>query len=229
MVEPIQQSSLLLVEGDDDFVFFLAYLKYLGFAERIRIIDIEGVDKLLSTLETLPLVSGFDNVQRIGIVRDADSNAKSAFDSACSALKKTNFAIPREPIKPSGGTPDTSILVLPPSPTMRSNRALEDLLLTVLSDDPVMTCVEDYFKCIVEKGIAIKPEPLPKAELQVFMAAYFQSFLRTYTEGKNVDTKAKRSDRKRKLDADLYQMSWWTWDHPAFADVRAFLTQLASA
>ncbi len=93
---------------------------------------------------------------------------------------------------------------------------LEDLIIDVLSDDPVSKCVDRFFDCLGESE-AIAQEKLPKARL------------RTFISGKNVSSESEGDDSDRQYLSDVFHMSWWRdefWDHPTFDDAKAFLAQL---
>ncbi|MCY3831568.1 MAG: hypothetical protein OXG85_01050 [Chloroflexi bacterium] len=94
---------------------------------------------------------------------------------------------------------------------------LEDLVMDIFQSDPITICVDAYFKCIREHGIAILDQKLSKGRLRAFVT------------GKNVSDQARGDDSEKLYLSDVFHMSWWTdelWDHPAFDDVKAFLAQL---
>lgn len=53
--------------------------------------------------------------------------------------------------------------------------------------------------------------------------------MRAFVTGKNVSDQAKGDDSEKLYLSDVFHMSWWQpefWEHDAFDDANAFLTQL---
>ncbi len=69
--------KLILVEGNDEYDFF----RFLQLKEDIQIHAYEGKNQLRLELEAIKIVEGFDNLRRVAIVRDADSDPESALQS----------------------------------------------------------------------------------------------------------------------------------------------------
>jgi len=93
--------AILLVEGSDEADFIEAILLNIGLQESIEIINMGGKDKKRRVVEALTNMSAFTlgAVKSVGVVFDADDNAKSAFDKATGLLKdlKYSLPIPEEP------------------------------------------------------------------------------------------------------------------------------------
>jgi hypothetical protein len=181
--EVIERPNVLVVEGNDDKQFFLALLQHLNISS-VWIKWLEGEDKLEDQLKALKITSGFPYVENLGIVRDADGNAKGAFDSVCSALANAALPVPQDPSGFVGDQPRVGVMIMPPDPAMGSNYALEDLILTAVKDDPVIPCVNGYFECVQQRGIVPKPEHLSKAQARVFMEAHYQATVHTFIAAK---------------------------------------------
>ncbi len=97
----IESAIQLLVEGNDPRNFFEAFVEHLSLAN-IQIQNFGGVQELPNFLPVFVKKPNFQTVQSIGIVRDAESNAKGAFQSVQSALKKAeqvNLPVPDRPEK----------------------------------------------------------------------------------------------------------------------------------
>jgi hypothetical protein len=218
------KSRLLLVEGKEDKQFFIRLGYHLKFTDDtpLHIVQYEGKDNLTKFLMLVMNDPKFNQVTRIGIVRDADYNT-DAFQSVLSSLQFVNqnsskkLPIPESAIQPSEGTPRISILILP---SIERNGMLEDIVLDALQDDPIASCVDDYFVCLKDNGIEIVPERLSKARVRVFIS------------GKNVDGQSTEGDDTDKLYlSDIFSMSWWRdefWEHPSFEPTKQFLRQLTS-
>lgn len=197
----ITYSKVLLVEGRDAFHFFMALLRHLGILAEIEIRNFGGVDDLTKYLKTLRITPGFTNVNSVGIVRDAEANAASAFDSVCSSLRRAGMNIPQHPMAIAPGQPDVSVFILPDcsNPGM-----LENLCLQAVRDETAMFCVKDYFQCLDEQSVAL-PTNKPKAQVQTFLASRTRPGL---------------------LLGQAAHAGYWPWDNPAFASLKQFLRAL---
>ncbi|MCK5109174.1 MAG: hypothetical protein KAR25_05740, partial [Methanosarcinales archaeon] len=75
----ITEPNLLLVEGDDDELFFRALMKAHGLQD-IQIINAKGTSKFETKLKVLSSSPQFrTRVVSLGVVRDADRNLDIAF------------------------------------------------------------------------------------------------------------------------------------------------------
>ncbi len=82
----IKSEIQLLVEGNDQRNFFEAFIDHLSL-ENIQIQNFGGVRELRDFLDGLVSATGFRQiVQSLGIVRDAETSAGSAFQSVQSSL-----------------------------------------------------------------------------------------------------------------------------------------------
>lgn len=156
----------LVVEGDEDRFFFEAFINYLGLGQ-IQIVPIGGKTELQRNLSTLVKTSGHENMVSLGVVRDADLNPISAFQSVCGALHGTGLSVPDRPLAATGNNPRVAVMILP-----AENLAgmLEDLCLRSVAENPTMFCVEQYFQCLQERGVP-KPRNMSKAKVQAFLAS----------------------------------------------------------
>ncbi|MGB9597480.1 MAG: DUF3226 domain-containing protein [Candidatus Poribacteria bacterium] len=85
----------------------------------------------------------------LGIVRDAENNPKSAFQSVCSALDHSKISKPKKPCSLSDGSPRVSVLILPDANT---EGMLETICLRAVANDLVIEYIDKYFDCINKKG-----------------------------------------------------------------------------
>ena len=189
----------LLVEGNDNRNFFEALIEHLGLSD-VQVQNFGGVDELRRYLAGFVNVRGFDGVRRLGIVRDADASATSAFESVQSSLGNAGLAVPGSPMQEAIGTPTVRVLVLPDG---SSDGMLETLLCRTFAATPMDLCIDDMLGCIRIAGVETKrPE---KARAHLWLATRPDPHL-------SVGVAAKRG--------------YWDLDHPALADVRAFLAAL---
>lgn len=220
---PEGKSRLLLVEGKEDKEFFIRLGSHLKFPKGIPwILPYKGKDNLSKFLYQLIQGTNFKQVSQIGIVRDADYGT-DAFQSVQTALENANansprqLSVPKTVIESSEGTPRVSVLILP---SEERDGMLEDLVLDVLKEDTIMSCVDDFFTCLTDRKVEIVQERLSKARVRVFIT------------GKNVDAQATVGKDTDKLYlSDVYKMSWWRdefWEHESLNDAKIFLQKLVS-
>ncbi len=103
----------------------------------------------------------------LGVVRDADRDARAAFQSIRDALGAAELPQPDQPSLFEGGKPRAGVMIVPGE---KSGGALEDLCLSAVSHEPAMRCVDLYFECLQSAGIP-RPEVLSKAKAQAFLAS----------------------------------------------------------
>ena len=157
----------LLVEGQDEERFFDALLNHLKIDD-IEVKNYGGKHKLKSYLDVFVNVSSFDQVQSIGIVRDADDNAASAFQSVQDSLSKVNLAVSKEVLAPADDSlPKVTVFIMPGH---AKSGALEDLCLSALKDDPATPCVAEFMQCVKQSVLKV-PHNEAKARMHVFLAS----------------------------------------------------------
>jgi hypothetical protein len=199
----INKPNLLLVEGRDEELFFMALLNSLNVNEEIQVIQAGGKDQFRAKLKAYMITDGFPGVRRMGIIRDADGNHKGAFDSVCSALRSASLPVPSAVMTLTDGNPRTAVMIMPPEPV--EGRNLEDLCLAAVADDPALRCIEAYFDCLTQEEIIHEENRIAKARVHAFLASRAEPDLRLgEAAGKN----------------------YWNWDHPAFGPVKDFLRRL---
>ena len=154
---PDGKTRLLLVEGDDDQVFFDQFVNHLADStdaqlqvEDLAIIQYEGRDKLTRRLRELKKADNFEHITHLGIVRDSDFNT-DALRSVQDRIKTVdkegppNIDIPDHPIVPTIGDLKVSVLIVP---SVSQEGALETILLQAVAKDPMMRCVDKYIECV---------------------------------------------------------------------------------
>jgi len=76
LIEP----NLLAVEGKDEVNFFKALVKYLDL-QNVQILDIGGKFQFKHKLSAISKSPHFNNIISLGVIRDADTDSDSAFQS----------------------------------------------------------------------------------------------------------------------------------------------------
>ena len=197
----IKMTKQLLVEGDDADYFFSALLEELSISE-IQIQNYGGKDELKGFLKQFCKVFGFwEKVVSLGIVRDAETNPSTAFQSVSGALCVAGLPVPQCPLDLTDTQPRISVFILPDAET---NGMLETVCLRSVEKDPAMFCVEEYFKCLKER-LKFFPKNMEKARLQAFLAS--------------------REKGPRMLGGAAKQ-GYWPWNSPIFENIKHFLNAL---
>lgn len=162
----ISKPRLLLVEGKDEVNFFTAFMEYMELQD-IQIINVEGTPQFKPKLKALSFSPLFSKVTSIGVVRDADTNSNSAFQSVCNALESAELPVPEHPLVPTGNNPQVTVMILPGED---ERGMLEDLCLKSVGSDPAIPCMEQYCQCLQQKCPSL-PRIKSKAKVQVFLAS----------------------------------------------------------
>ena len=196
----ILKPKLLIVEGKDDEIFFNVFINHLNIQD-IQVAGIGGKDKIKPNLKALSKDSNFSQIISLGIIRDADKSAGNAFKSVRDSLIAAGLPSPRRALSTIKGPPKVTVMILP----VRKRRGeLEDLCLDAVSDDPAMSCVDQYFDCI-DRQLLDKPRKLSKAKVRVFLSS--------------------RKDPTLPLGISA-EKGYWPFDNKAFAAVQEFLQSL---
>ena len=141
----------LLVEGNDDRNFFESLLDRLELRHRIDVQSYDGRDRLSGFLHAFVNDRRFEDVQAIGIVRDADSSQDAAFRSVVDILanlrhsKGVDLSIPTVPQHFTEGFRSIGIMILADT---EGRGMLESVILKTLVNDPRWPCVERYIECL---------------------------------------------------------------------------------
>ncbi|CAN5448434.1 hypothetical protein BH10PSE19_BH10PSE19_22700 [soil metagenome] len=141
----IKKEKLLLVEGMDDFRFFLGLLQHLNI-DNVQIVEYGGKSKLQRTLTDLSRRPNYSIVDAIGITRDADSDgANTVFNKICDNLKQAKFSVPTMIGEFSNDDCKMGVFVLP---NCRDEGELENLCLQAIESHPTMPCAKKLVACL---------------------------------------------------------------------------------
>lgn len=194
----IGKARLLLVEGDTDVGLFLR-LCQRDRISNIQIIPYGGKDNFQNVLRVLTLQAGFEAVEHLGIVRDADADAQAALTSVQDALAHTELPLPGQSVAPGEGALRTLIQIMPPG---RSDGCLETLLWRTIPEQ-IASCINDYIECT---RVPSRGSRHAKARVYSYIATQKKPELRL---------------------GESARAGYWDFDHPAFEPVREFLRSLA--
>jgi hypothetical protein len=191
----IERPVLVIVEGVDDQGVLGALLRHDGICD-VQIMPTGGKASLAEGLRGLKLAVGFESVRSIGILRDADTDPSTAFQSVCDALERVVLPVPERPLVPAAGPPKVTVMILPSS---SRPGALEDLCLAAVAGDAAFPCVQRYFDCLSEAGVE-GPRNVSRARMQVFLAS--------------------RPEVGKRLGEAAHYLPWHV---PAFDELRQFI------
>lgn len=196
----LKTAKLLLVEGPDEYHFFTELVKKLDMPD-LTIISYDGKDNFGNFVATLPKASGFRGVRSIGVVRDADEDANRAFQSVVDGLKLAGLPQPARVLLSSQSNPNVTVAVVPPG---ESRGALEEMCLHSVVEDPAISCVDEYVRCLQSRVPGLSAA-LGKVKLHAFLAS--------------------RPSPDAKL-GEATRYGYWPLEHIAFADIIAFVKGL---
>jgi len=138
----ISKPKLLLVEGNDEVIFFNVFCRRLNIDD-IQVIESGGKDKFKNLLPAILNMRGIEKVTSIGVIRDADNSSVSAFDSIKYHFQKNGLILPNSinEIASENGKISTGIFIMPGN---RDTGMLENLILDTVIDHPVKIMADKY-------------------------------------------------------------------------------------
>lgn len=196
----IESSTQLLVEGNDQRNFFEAMRDHLQLPG-VQIWDFGGINDLHRFLAGFAARRDFSAVRRLGVIRDAERSADSAFRSVQSSLKKVGLPVPNRPRKTTPGKPAVAVLLLPEG---QQSGMLETVLCETFAGTPADRCIDELLVCLRTSG-AKPPKHPEKARARLWLATREEPHL-------SVGVAAKRG--------------YWDLNHRVLAGVRDFLSVL---
>ncbi len=207
----IETSKLLLVEGNDEYWFFIQLLQFLGFNRNVpydlQVMDIAGGTKFKNSLSLLVKFPDFDKLKTVGFIRDAEkNNALSAYQSISSMIEKSLPAFPLPEIgsvKTENGF-STGIFIMPNN---KNAGMLEDLCMESLASEPLYKDVEDY----VSKAASFMSETNQKKYNT------HKAKVQTYLAGQTEIVSSIANAAKKNM---------WNFSNPVFADAVNFVKKL---
>ncbi len=166
-IERIHCTRLLLVEGKDEVTLLEKMLHAMGLEDSLQVVQCGGAQQFARMLPVVMLLPGFSDVEVLGIIRDADTDARGAFASIASNLKNCGLDAPTAASElTTVNSPCTAVYVMPGGgrPGM-----LEDMVLESFGGGAASNCVDALFTCIDSAG-ELKPNASSKRRMQVHLA-----------------------------------------------------------
>lgn len=176
----ILKEHLILCEGRDEQEFLIQFLEsdalsFLpGFSNDIQVMDFGGNSELFKYLTILKNMDGFEKIKSLLVVRDAESNAKTACTEIQAALRRNNFPVPEIPCCWEGETLRVGFALFPTFDNTLRNGTLEDLCLSILSDASADNTLEqiDKFLADLEKYREMPFSRIFKAKLHTYFSVH---------------------------------------------------------
>jgi hypothetical protein len=193
-----ERSHLVLVEGSEDQALVVALIRHESLQD-FHVHNMIGKDGWNGKLKAICRVRGFGKVASLGLVRDADSNGRAAWDSCRSTLSAAGLPLPTAPGQLQSGRPSVAIAIIP---GIEATGAVEELCLPSFEQGH-LACVDSYFRCLT-----VAPGASSKAIVQTYLAG-LQPPCRDLTV----------AARNQALDLA----------HPAFDSLKEFLYEMSNA
>jgi hypothetical protein len=166
-MESITKKKLLAVEGQDEIAFFKELFEHMGMLDIVDLLEVKGKDNFKNEIPLLTRTTGFNDLEAVAIIRDADDSYKSAFESVKSVLKKNSLQAPERPGEFSQGNPKVGVFIMPDN---KNSGMLENLCLETVKEKEEMKCVNRFIDCANQLENPPKPKDIAKAKVQAFLA-----------------------------------------------------------
>ncbi len=200
----ITADQLLLVEGKDECAFFNKWLPQIT-TSTVQIIEIGGKDNFNKRFPIIVKLNGFRDVKRLGFIRDAEDDAKGAFDSFKEILIRNRLtSASAAGTVQSDDLPHLGIWIMPDN---RSPGSIETLCWNLIpQDDQRRTCTESFIECL---RTTLPPNSLPKRIEKTKVQAYLGS-----------------RDKPLRETGRAAQAGVWDFTHGQLNNLREFLVNL---
>lgn len=201
----VKQPHILLVEGINDAIVFDELLRALQL-DSVQIIDSAGKDNFSNALSQIAKNTNdfrLQKVKSIGVIGDADADARIARRDICQALYSVGLSRDAEELEVVPGKPEARILILPGND---DPGALETVCLESVQDDPHMRCVEEFSVCVESKWGTSPVSKFDKMKAHAFLAT--------------------RYDNPELRLGEAAREGIWPFDHETFDGIKIFLKKL---
>ena len=201
----IRTDRLLLVEGRDEVNLFKALIERRVDAEpAIQVIDAGGKDRFPRRLRAIRTAAQTRPALRsIGVVRDADDDAGSAFRSVCDHLGNVGYEPPSAHGEFTEATPSIGVFIVPGG---AKAGAIETLCRRSVEGTDAAGCVDEYIECL-QRHDAMRSRNADKTFAHAYLAAMNDPLARV---------------------GEGALSGVWNFESPAFAALVRFLQALAA-
>lgn len=164
----IQKPTIIMLEGLDYLYLLLARIKNDSAFDNVQLWDFTEGSDLREALSLIRRERNFDFVTSLGIIRDAEADRFAAEQSVQDALRVTGFPVPSEPLKVSGGVPNTGYLIIPHD---KSSGCLEHACLQATTRPAQLPCVDAFYECVRQHHAQVmQPNYLAKLKVHAHIA-----------------------------------------------------------
>lgn len=202
----LREERLLLVEGKDEVNLFESLLKHCFESGNpgIQVISVGSKEQFKRTLAAIRIAARMGQVlQAIGIVRDADKNARTSFQSVCDGVRHVNYKPPSAHAKFSNATPSIGVFIVPDG---SRPGAIETVCRQSVESEETAKCVDEYLKCLTEHS-AMQSTNEDKSFAHAYLAAWKDPLVRV---------------------GEAAFQGVWDFQSPAFHALSQFFRDLAS-
>ena len=199
----IEETKQIIVEGVDEVRVFSALARHIG-TSGLQFQECGGYQNLRRFLRTFAALDGFNDIESLAVVADANTNRAGRLQSIQDALANIALPVPSAPLQTTSGDGiKVAYLVIPHN---AGGTMLEDVCLDSVSADAAMKCVDEYFDCLSREG-ASTPRNVHKSKgrTHAFLASREDPTLRT---------------------GEAAERGIWRFDDDAFRPMRDLLTML---
>ena len=200
----ISTDRLLLVEGKDEVNLFDALMKSCFDKDPgVQVIVAGGRDGFPRNIQAIRLAAMSRSTLRcIAVVRDADDEARGAFQSVCAHIRNAGYVPPPNHAGFSDATPSIGVFIVPDG---LGRGAMETLCRRSVEGTNAAPCVDEYLRCL-ERHDAMGSRNADKSFAHAYLAAMEDPVARV---------------------GEGAQQGVWSFESPAFAALARFLRDLS--
>ena len=168
-LKEIKSQKLLLVEGKDEEIFFEIFLKRKNI-DGIQIISSGGKHQFQTLFPRIKKTPGFDEINSLAVIHDADMNAYNAFQSVCSVLSNNDVKKPDKVASFTSGSLRVGVFIIPDG---KNEGKLESLCLSTVKSESIIKCIDSFITCIKNLNSSDYnfPKDIHKARCRAFLSA----------------------------------------------------------
>ncbi len=165
----ISQDRLLLVEGYDEVNLIDALTEYcLDEDSGVQVIAAGGRDRFPRNIRAIRVAAmSRATLRSIAVIRDADDDARGAFQSVCAHLRKVGFVPPAVHAEFSDAVPSIGVFIVPDGV---ERGAMETLCRWSVKGTSTARCVDEYLGCL-ERHDALGSRNADKSFAHAYLAA----------------------------------------------------------
>ncbi len=194
------------VEGGDYLYMLLGQIKNDPDLQDVQLWDFKGREggDLLRWLRLFTTLDGYrQTIRALGIIRDAEADARRCFQSTCQAFRGAGLEPPQHPMEVGTARPAVGVLLMPHG---KPSGCLEHAMLEAAGPGVPLHCAEDYLQCV--GADAANDNWNAKVKVHALIAAA-------------------KNPAWTLSESALGGM--WDFGHPSLAVMKAFMRRLSSA